>query len=292
MSLWDIFQGFLEDALNAALNDILSALEGVMGDLLYASFFIETLPGLDDTVLSVSSINAATDVLYGFMILLLAGKLIWKGIKVYILWRDGESETPPGEMAIGSVFAVLTAVLFPTLYKIGVEIVQEMITAIGKAMFSDVTLWNLNFFQLIRDAYLGISSPTLIITILGLVYILLFIWLMFVMLKQGVEMLVFRLGVPIAVIGLVDSDGGAWKPYSQTLFRQMATALVRYLCMFIGVRLIVGLTATGLIVGIAFEIVAISTPTILSQFLSPKGGGGMSQKVQTVAMAVRMFGGA
>lgn len=291
MTFWEIFQGFLADLLNSALNDFLAAMDGVIGNLLYSTFFIESLPGLDDTALSTSSIQSAVNVMYGFMVLLLAAKLIWKGIKVYILWRDGDAETDPGEMLIGAVFAIIVAVAFPLLYEIGVEVVQEMSDSICTVLFAGNDFRSNDYISLVRGSLSEGVATSFVIIFLALVFVILFIIMLFIMLKQGAEMFVFRLGVPIAVIGLIDSDGGAWKPYSQTLFRQMATALVRYVCMLLGVRLMIDLTLTGLLLGIVFEIVAISTPMILSQFLSPKGGGGISQKLYTIGMAVRMFGG-
>lgn len=292
MSLWDIVQGFLRDLLDAGVNEVLATLQGVFGDLFYISFFIEQMPGLNQTILTASTIRSAMNILYGFLVALLTVKLIWKGIKVYILWRDGEAETPPGEMLMGAAFALIVAVSFPLLYEMGVDIVHEIILAVCGAVFPASSQWNGDWVLMTISTFMGMPTGAgLLVILLGLVYIILFIWLLFAMLKQGGEMLIFRLGIPLAVIGLVDSDGGAWKPYSQTLFRQMATALVRYFCMALGVQLISSLTVTGMIASIIFAVIAVSTPTILSQFLTPKGGGGLTQKISTISLAIRSFGG-
>lgn len=291
MTLWVLFQTFLSDALDAALNEILTALEGVMGNLLYAAFFIESLPGLNDTVLTEGSIAKAYRVLYGFMVLILSVKLIWKGIRVYVLWRDGDADTPPQEMLLGAAYAIIVAVAFPLLYEIGVEVVNDILTAVSQAVFSEGDLWANNFIRIVLDAFMNISSLGFLVILLGLVYVILFLIVLFTMLKQGAEMLAYRLGVPIAVAGLIDSDGGSWKAYSQALFRQMATALLRHFFMYLGVRLIAGLSVMGLILGITFEIVAICMPTILSQFLTPKNGGGFTQKIYSVGMAARFLKG-
>lgn len=289
MSLWNIFVDYISDALNSAVNEILTELENVMGNILHATFFIEQLPGLDQTILSTSSVNAACNTLYAFLVYLLTAKLIWKGIKVYILWRDGEAETPPGEMLLSAGFAFVVAVAFPLLYEIGVEIVEEILNSVTRAVFSNGDLLSVNYISLVINAFFNIQALQFTTLLLGLVYVILFIYLMFVMLKQGAELLVFRLGIPIAVLGLIDSDGGIWKTYSQTLFRQLAVALIRHFCLYLGTRLIVGLSSVGILVGIALEIVAIGMPAILSQFLSSQHGGGLAQKAQTIGVVVRLL---
>lgn len=289
MSFWSIFVGFISDALNSAVNEILVVLENVMGNILHATFFIEQLPGLDQTILSTSSVTAAFNVLYAFLVYLLTAKLLWKGIKVYILWRDGEAETPPGEMLLSAGFAFVVAVAFPLLYEISIEVVEEILKSVTKAVFSNGNLLSGAYISMIINAFSNIQALPFTILILGLVYVILFIYLMFIMLKQGVELLVFRLGVPIAVLGLVDSDGGIWKTYSQTLYRQLAVALIRHFCLYVGTRMIVGLSPVGIIVGIAFEIVAIGMPKILSQILASQYGGGLAQKAQTIGVVVRLL---
>lgn len=293
MSVWSIFTGFLEDALDAILNEILTEIESLFGNLLNATFFIESLPGLDQTVLSASAISAAFNVLYIFLVLLLSAKLIWKGIKVYVLWRDGESETPPGEMILGAAFALITAVAFPLLYSLAVNVVQELLTTVCNAMFSSGPIWSDNFIELILQTFVSFmtGSPNLMMVLLTLVYLILYVVMVFIMLKQGAELMVFRLGVPLAAIGLVDSDGGTWKQYSQTFYRMLATALVRYFCLYLGLRLLVGLEPMGLILGIVFEILAISTPKLLTQFLGTQTSGGLTQKIYTVGMVVKTFAG-
>lgn len=288
MSLWKIFEGFLSDALNSAMKDFLKPLGQFLGNLLRVSFFIEELPGMGDTVVMAVNIQKAFYILYGFLTLLLVLKIIWKGTKVFVLWRDGDADTPPTEMLLGAFLAVFTAAAFPVIYGIAVDIVQSIANAISSAFFSGsiITIDGL------LDAFLKNLQWSLTITLFGLIYALVLLWLIFTMIRQGVELLVFRLGIPFAVAGLIDSDGGAWKPYSQTLLREMATAIIRYLCLMLSMSLAASSTLSGLITAICFEMVAVKTPAMLAQFLSPKsGGGGVGAKVNAIATAVRLFAG-
>lgn len=287
MSFWKIFVGFVGDALNAILNDFLEPLDRFLGQLLHASFFIEDLPGLENTFLSGANIQQAFYATYGLLTLLLVLKLLWKGTKVYILWRDGEAETDPGEMLLGAVYAIVVTAFFPVLYVFAVEGVQVLVDVLSDALFPDKLLEFSGVWEVL-DKIIGAGGSMVLV---ALVYVVMLIILMFSMVKQGAEMLIYRLGIPLASIGLVNADGGVWKPYAQSLFRQMATAAIRFMCISLGMRLCLTQTLSGLIGGIAFEAVAIKTPALLSQFLAPKSGGGAAQKINTVVMAVRAFGG-
>ena len=107
------------------------------------------------------------------------------------------------------------------------------------------------------------------------------------MVFRGIELLVYRLGVPLAVVGFIDSDDGVWKGYIQALFRQLATVLVCYVLTMLGMAVMSSLGWLNLIVGIALEFDAFKAPKMLSQFLIPSGGGG--GKMQIVYTAARAF---
>lgn len=291
--VWELIQGFINDLLNSLVHDYLTAFEEMVGNLFRSIFMIETLPGIGSTILSAEIVQLMFNVIYGITVLLLALKLLWKGFKVYILWRDGEAVTPPGEMVIGAVFAMIVAVSFPLLYEIAVSVVMEisdaLFSVLGFGGFSTNTgNWVTDVIRDFDAAY----DATVVIVLLSVVFLIILIILICKLLLQGAELLVWRLGVPFAVIGLVDSDGGAWKPYIQMLFKELATLLVQYFCIVLGTHLIAGLSLTGLCLGIAFEITAFCAPKLLSQFMVPSGGGGgITQKIYTATMVMRVFGG-
>jgi len=290
MSIWGIFTGFLGDLLKALVNEILDGLTDLFGDLFQCTFFLERMEGLDQTVLNANSLNQGFTILYTFMVALLALKLIWKGTSVYILWRDGESETPPGEMVLGAILAIITAVAFPILYELSVSIAREILDTLCAAMFSEYPGWVSDSMNFVGGVFASFVGNTLLTLVLAIVFLIIYIGMVFVMLKQGAELVLLRLGVPFAAIGLVNSDGGSWKPYIQTFIRMLTTGVVRFFCLYLGMHLAASLTVLGLIVGIVFEILAFSAPAILAQFLAPKGGGAM-QSIHTLALVVRSFGG-
>lgn len=288
--MWDIIEDLLTDITVIIIDQFLTVLEEIFGSLISTSFFIEAFPGLSGTPLTANAVSAAMNALYGILILLLVAKLLFKGWKVYVLWRDGESETPPGEMVVGAVIAILISIAFPTLLKVCVNTVEWILDTVSDAMFgqavSDARSLTTSVIASLAEApSLGIVS-----VVCALVYIILYIVMLFVSLKQGGEMLLFRLAVPFAAVGWVDSDGGAWKPFIQAFFRQIATVLVRYFFIYLSVRLIAGGTISSLVIGIAFLVIALSTPQILAQFMVT-GRGGITQKLYTVGMVLRVFKG-
>lgn len=294
MRIWSLFTGFLEDLLKALVDEILGGLQNLFGDLFHCTFFLEDMIGLGGTVLTPESISAGYGALYAFMVCLLIAKLLWKGINVYILWRDGESETPPGEMVLGAILAIITAVAFPILYELSVSIAREILDTLCAAMFSEYPGWIEDCLDFVKSMFTpqgNALTNSLLMLWLAILYLIVYLAMIFVMLKQGAELLIFRLGIPFAAIGLVNSDGGSWKPYIQTFFRMLATAVVRFFCLYLGMHLYASFDLAGTIVGIIFTMLAFSAPTLLAQFLAPKGGGGTMQNIQALASVVKAFGG-
>lgn len=289
--MYNIVLSFLEDTVNDIADGITEKFLAFLENLFCAAFHIETWSGLDETVLSTAVVNGMLRALYGFMVLLLAAKLIWKGYKVYILWRDGESETSPLEMVGGAAMALITALIFPVLYDFAVDIAMEigdvLLEYTGWKVFSSDADTLIGFFTDLSDYVSGNLSG--MVCVAALVFLICLLLLFFKLLMKGVELLFFRLGIPFAAIGLVDSDGGAFKPYIQVFFKELATVLTQYMCMALGVFIASGVTFPALIVAIAFLITGISAPKILAQFFSPGGNGGISQKISTIAMVVRTF---
>lgn len=282
---------FMSQLLDTIIRDLLEMIVSGFGNLLRSAYKIETLPGLDQTVLSTTTVQNILHVLYGFTVALLALKLIWKGWKVYVLWRDGESETPPGEMVTGAIYALIVAVSFPILYDGAVSIALEISsTVLQYSTWAGIGIYDTgSIISYAIDLINQVIAGGALYILLALVFLIVLIILAFKMLLKGVELLIWRLGIPIAVVGLVDSDGGAWKPYIQVLFKELATTMVQYFCMVTGILVAARGSLIGMVVGIVIGISGISAPKLMAQFMSPSGGGGMTQKVSTVVMVARAF---
>lgn len=279
--------GFFLNFKDNLIKSLLGGFGDAVGDLFHSALMIETLPGLSTSVLSPTVVQTILGTMYGFMLLLLTLKFIWKGVKVYILWHDGDAETSPVEMVKGAVLAIATAAAVPVLYPLCISVISEIV---------DTALAAIGFPTQSGNLLQGVISTifhtplALLETILVAAYVILLVVVYFKNLSMGVELLIWRLGVPFAVVGQVDSDGGVWKPYAQALFRQIAAIMIQYFLILLGSRVIVGMSVSSLTLGVAINLVAFKSPRLLQQFITPTGGGGgMASKVQTFAMAMRAF---
>lgn len=281
--MWKILKTFFEDFLDNLVNAWLSALSSVIENVANKAFFFETLFGDNLTF----DFQSAFDAVYLICATALVLKLLWKGWKTYIMWDGGDPEVSPTELLKGAGKAIVATVAFPLLYEIGIHVALEIVQTV-LVYFRVDGLSNTSL--LILAVFNGVDKVAEYFTFSGILFVILYIVLLFTMLKNGAELLVFRLGVPIAAIGLVNSDGGAWNSYVQMLLKQVFTIMVQYFCVVGGVAVFASndgiMTCLG---GIALLLTAFSAPTVLSQVLMPKSGGGITQKVTTVATVVRTF---
>lgn len=275
-----LFSGFLRDIMESAF----SALDTAFLWVLEGMFHVETLlGGTFADYLTTTSINGAYKILYTLASGLIVLKFLFKGFEIYILWRNGDADSSPQDMVVGSIQAIVVTLLFPTLYEIMSDITIQVTRGLMKAFGTgqDGQRW----------------LPGLLLTDMGnlgtveLIFVLVFVILSMVMavklLGRGFELLVLRLGVPLASIGLVDSDGGAFKSYMQIFFKTMFTSIIQVVLLSLAFRVITGLTLVNLIAGIAIVSTAFSTPMLMQQILVPVGrGGGVTNKIYSGAMAV------
>lgn len=265
----------------------LGGIQEICGDLFRTSFYIETLV---DSILSPVANTSAYEAVYFYCSMLLVIKLLWKGWNVYVLWSNGSPEVSPGELLKGAAWAIVVTAAFPLAYDVGIAIAMELVnTVLNSFQLPSVSLSAPDLISQIGTIITSLKDTGVLMVFAALVFIILLILLIFRILGQGTELFIFRLGVPIAAIGLVDSDGGAWSNYIQILFKQIFSVMVQYFCIVIGIKTMLLATIKALAVGIAFEITAFATPKLLSQVLTPKTGGHGAQTVSTLAMVVRTF---
>lgn len=293
ISLWEFIKAAIESVTVDNVNFWLSELQSITGNLLESAFYIEKIGLLNSYFFTESTVRSAISALYLTTVGLLALKLCWKGYKVYILWTDGEAEASPFSLLKSSLYALAVALVFPILYDVATGFVMWL-TGVIFRQFPGVSMGD---YFILLGRFLGAVMASQIGGIAGilvLVFLIMAIVVVFQMLIRGVEMLIFRLGVPLAVIGLVDSDGGIWKSYIQLFFRQLATIMIQYFCMSMAILFVSDITIPSLIIGIVFLITAFRMPKLLSSLLSPSSGGGRgSQSMYAVMMAARTFiGGA
>lgn len=108
------------------------------------------------------------------------------------------------------------------------------------------------------------------------------------LLQRGIELLILRLGVPIACIGLLDSDYGLFQGYMQLIFRTLFASVLQ-ICLFsISLKLVVDADLFSVLLSIAFLYTAYSGPSLLQQILIPGGRGGVSSAIHAGSSGVHL----
>ena len=135
-----------------------------------------------------------------------------------------------------------------------------------------------------------VESLNILETLAIYIYYIVFLIMWMRLMGRGVEMLFMRVGLPLAAIGLIDSDGGVFKSYTQLMSRQMLTSIFQVAALRLSLLFLPNLSFTGLLLSIAILLAAFRTPKLLQQIMTPQGGGsGFGAKVYQGAMVLRML---
>jgi len=259
--------------LSGALVYVDTLLVGLIPMVLYAEGYMDTLLGVD-------AMASIFDIFFAFGIALIILKFLKKGFDTYILWSDGDADTEPSILFIGFLRALAVAISFPTMYGWLAEIIQDMsekiISIISGSMETD-------FSAVIT----GISSAGLFTGIVSLIFFICFFVLYIQFLTRGMEILILRIGLPLACVGLMDRDGGVFKSYIQKFYQSTLAVLVQISLAKLGVGLMLN---AHVFWGVAALMLAIRTPKFLQEFLivSAGGQGGMTNKIYSSARIYQM----
>lgn len=195
--------------------------------------------------------------------------------------------TPPGSLPI-SVLEDLLEKMFPDLGAIarstfasmaddgtfGIFVIRTVLTSGEK---EELTL---------ELSTLGSLGSLLVFLIYLVLYVIMYVKL----LGRSVEMLFLRWGVPVASIGLINSDGGVFPSYIQLMLKQMVTSILQVTAMYLSFYIAMDFDLTHILMALAVIGVAFKGPALLSQVLAPqRQGGGMGQKLHTAMMLRRMW---
>ena len=234
-----------------------------------------------------SMVSVLFDILLGFGVSLIILKFLKKGFECYVMWTDGDPDAEQAYLVIRFIQAIAVAVCFPVMYGWLAEITQsltdELMAAISASTGYNWQAW-VN----------GISSLGLVTAIFGLVFVICYFVLYFQFLMRGLEIMILRIGLPLACVGLLDSDKGVFKAYINKFFQTTFAVVVQICLCKLGVAMMMNVSIMNIFWGIACIVLAIKTPRFLSEFMVPTGGGGagvinnMYHSVRLVGMAKGM----
>ena len=261
--------------LNGAIVYIDEMLQELVPMTLYADQYMLAANG-------GSMVDVLFDIMLGFGISLIILKFLKKGFECYVMWTDGDPDSEPGGLVVRCMQAMVGAVCFPVMYgwmgEIAEDLIDQLMTAIGASTEYDWQTW-VN----------GISTLGLTTAIFGLIFIICYFMLYFQFLMRGLEIMILRIGMPMACVGLLDNDKGVFKTYINKFF-QSTLAVVIQICLCklgVGMMLNIGINM-NVFWGLACMVLAIKTPAFLRDFLIPTTGGGGA--INNIYHSVRLVG--
>lgn len=218
-------------------------------------------------------------VILSFSISLIILKFLKKGFDTYILWTEGDIDTPSLTFITYFIRAVVMAISFPILY-------DWLITA-SKGLATDVlNSLNISAQQEIINALVHGSSLGIFGAIFAIIILIILFLLYIQFLMRGVEMFVLKLGFPLACIGLVDSDKGVFAPYIKKYFQSILTVIIQIALVKIAIMLVI---TNQYIDATALLLVAMRTPKFLQEFLiTATNGGAVNNAIHTTSKTIEL----
>ena len=257
--------------LNGCLVFIDEMLEGILPLSLHAEEYMSMVSG-------VQMFSDLYNVVFGFGVSLIILKFLKKGFETYVLWTDGDADEEPIALLTNFFKAMAVAVAFPTLYSWMAEIVKDMTTQlIGTIGAATAVGW--------EEWVAGIATAGIVTAIFALVFMVVYFMLYFQFLMRGLEIMILRVGMPLACVGLIDNDKGVFKAYLNKFFQSMLAVLIQLCLCKLGVGLMLNYHVFW---GVACMILAVKTPKFLQDFLISTGGGGGGAVVNNVYHSVRL----
>ena len=223
---------------------LLILITAVLSGIVTLFFSNEMLVGLYDVVFNpgaalamitgVEFFSLLMPVSYGFGISLIILKFLKKAFDIYVLWTDGDPDADPFLLLTNFVREVGTALIFQWLYQIFVDICRDITDQIMSAI-SQGTSPTIEWVN-------AITSMGIVPAIAGLIFLICYLILLFSFMARGIEMMVMKIGVPLACVGLLDNDKGVFRAYINQFVKAFITTIVQIMLVKIGLSLMLNAT--------------------------------------------------
>lgn len=250
--LVELIQNFIsgsESTLNSIFNSMLNLVFYIERELMY-------IP--QGAILAEAKVdfNQIYQVVFNFATYLLVIVFIAKAIKTYFMMREGDSDQNPVHLVLGMLKAIILMICFKEIYTIGVGIVEEFLNSILNVM----PMQNTNLAEALSNNIQGGIFTAVACLVLLICWLLLIC--QFIM--KGIELLVMRIAIPFASIGLLNSDGGVFPDYIRSFLMTAFTLVIQLALLNLS---IITLLTNKLVYGIAIAVVAVNTPMIMSKYM-------------------------
>ena len=217
-------------------------------------------------------------VVFSFAFYLLALKFIWKLFNTYMLGADGNEDADPVMHVVNLGKAVFISLAFGLLFgdmmSIGNEIATKILNSIKmKPMEVDGIL-----DALFKSVILDISMLLMLI-----VYIIMSIVLAVTFTLNAIQLIILRVGISFSALGLLDSDGGVFKPYVKKFFQICFAAIIQLVCYKLSMY---ALSELSYVWAFTLLMMALKAPAWLSEFImtNQSGGGKLQQALYSYSI--------
>lgn len=269
-----ILTNLITSIIGSVDNSINEAFNGLMDLCFNAEYTLTHNFGI--ALLSFENLKT---VITSFAICLIILKFLKKGFDIYILWTEGESDTPPLTFIMYYIRALVILICSTIIWDWVVEIIKSFGTSLLNAMSFSTTFT-------LTTTIANFATGGMFSAIIGLVAIILYFILYIQFIMRGLEIWILKIGFPIACVGLVQADGGAFNSYFEKILKSMITVVVQIILCKLSMMLI---ASSQFIYTIAAIILALKTPRFLQDIMMVSGGG-IGNVINTTSKTIELSG--
>lgn len=267
--------------LNFLISGALPQIQSNVSNL--ASDGLNVIQYLDD-MFKVNISGGLSSVFMGVGTSLLMLGFIKKGFETYISYTDGDPDSNPLHLLVLFGKALIVLLCFDTVYNWIVSVITSLSS---QALTTIRNASNTNWTDWAKAMYVQDNGANILGGVLVLIFCVIYYVAYFSVVKNGVEIFILKLGMPVACVGLLNADKGIFKNYMMSFIKAFVTILVKMILLQISVSIITVSASIGgarqddlftkcfgLLIGIACASLALSTPKLLAEFMVPSSGGG------------------
>lgn len=269
-----ILTNLITSIIGSVDNSINEAFNGLMDLCFNAEYTLTHNFGI-----AVLSFDNLKTLITSFALCLIILKFLKKGFDIYILWTEGESDTPPLTFIMYFIRAIVMVLSTSILWDWVVEIIKSFGNSLLSAMSFSTTFT-------LTTAIVNFATGGIFSAIIGIVAIILYFVLYIQFIMRGLEIWILKIGFPIACVGLVQADGGAFNSYFEKILKSMITVIVQIILCKLSMMLI---ASSQFIYTIAAIILALKTPRFLQDIMMVSGCG-LGSAINTTSKTIELSG--
>lgn len=264
--MFDIFSDLVEEIFNNLLKSMQDMIVNMSDYALNADKYLMDYIG---------DFSSTYSLIFKYTMLLIVVKFLAKGISTWVLWTDGDPDQDPFIMLTSFFKAMICCLCFGELYNLFITVVRELMNKLintSGLQLADISMYDAS------------SLGSFLVLVFAVIYEILIAVMGLKMRVTGLQLLILRLGFPLAAIGMLDADGGSYKPYIKVYIQIALTVIIQTLLINLSLYMLLN---GDVLYALSCVIMAFITPAFLQQFVMQ--GGQLGQKISSGLMAMSSF---